>query len=229
MPRRAKGAHALGLAGGVSLHVLLAVALLLRWQAAPPAMAAPEPAISIFMAAPSSPPRPVRDLAAGPQASERRTASEERPKERPLHRTPAPSAEAARPVDAVAFAPADPAPSAPAAQAAAPPSTPAPPAARVASNVRDSWQGRVLAHLEKQRRYPGNARSRGMQGTTYVRFRMNRSGQVLSMAVQRSSGSDILDQAALATLRRAQPLPPIPAEMPEEVELAAPVEFYLSR
>ncbi|MFT4253629.1 MAG: TonB family protein, partial [Caulobacter sp.] len=108
-------------------------------------------------------------------------------------------------------------------------SAPAPPAARVASNARDTWQGRVLGHLEKHRRYPGNARSRGVQGTAYIRFRMNRGGQMLWAVVQRSSGSSILDEAALDTIRRAQPLPPIPPELPDEVELAAPVEFYLSR
>lgn len=225
-----KGARTLGFAGATALHLLVFAVLFVRWQATAPVMALPEPAVSVLMAAPSSPPQPVRDLAPGPQASEQREGSREPPKEE-LHRTDAPvPPELSRAVEAAPARPNEQGPtSAPAAQAAAPPATPAPPAARIASNVRDGWQGRVLAQLEKHRRYPGNARSLRVQGTAYVRFRMNRGGQVLSAAIQRSSGSAILDQAALATLRRAQPLPPIPPEMPDEVELAVPVEFYLSR
>jgi len=45
----------------------------------------------------------------------------------------------------------------------------------------------------------------------------------------RPSGSTILDQAGLDTIRRAQPLPAIPEAMPEELELAIPIEFFLRR
>ncbi|WP_371432106.1 energy transducer TonB [Novosphingobium sp.] len=40
----------------------------------------------------------------------------------------------------------------------------------------------------------------------------------------RSSGFPDLDKAALETLRRADPLPKIPADRPDEIELAVPVE-----
>ncbi|MFD2138051.1 energy transducer TonB [Novosphingobium resinovorum] len=41
-----------------------------------------------------------------------------------------------------------------------------------------------------------------------MRFTMNRARFVLSCAIVRKSGSFMLDQAALDTLRRAQPCPP---------------------
>lgn len=56
---------------------------------------------------------------------------------------------------------------------------------------------------------------------------MNRDGHVLSSSLVRTSGFADLDQAALDTLRRADPLPAIPPERSDEVELVVPVEFYL--
>ena len=85
----------------------------------------------------------------------------------------------------------------------------------------------MLARLEKFRRYPGAARSARQQGVVYIRFRMNRGGRVLSSSLVRSSGFPALDQAALETLRRADPLPKIPADRPDEIELSVPVEFYI--
>lgn len=95
--------------------------------------------------------------------------------------------------------------------------------------ARSSWEGEVLRHLEKFRRYPSAARVRGQQGVTYVAFTMNRSGQVIRASILQSSEVQILDRAALDTLRRAQPLPAIPADMPDVVDITIPVEFFKSR
>lgn len=84
----------------------------------------------------------------------------------------------------------------------------------------------MLARLEKVRRYPGAARRARQQGIAYIRFRIDRDGHVLSSLV-RSSGFPALDQAALGTLRRADPLPKIPEDRPDEIELTVPVEFYI--
>lgn len=43
----------------------------------------------------------------------------------------------------------------------------------------------------------------------------------------RGSGCPFLDREALATLRRAQPLPHIPDDRPEILEVAVPIEFFL--
>jgi protein TonB len=122
---------------------------------------------------------------------------------------------------------ATPAPTPPQPETAAPKTAPAPPAPQVSSNTPDTWEGRMLARLEKFRRYPGAARSARQQGVVYIRFRINRDGHVLSSALVRSSGFPALDQAALETLRRADPLPKIPADRPDEIELSVPVEFTI--
>lgn len=224
-----RGAHTLGLVGGTALHVAVLLAMLFQWQASPDRVRSMDDPITVFMAQAASPPAPVRDVSPGPQTTEaQETKADKRPRLKQAHRVdaavPDPEMFAAPRV-----APTTPSSASSPSQTTAPPSLPAPPAPRLASNARDSWQGRLLAHLEKHRRYPANARSGRIQGTAYVAFRMNRSGAVISASIQRSSGSSILDQAALATVRRAQPLPAIPADMPDEVDLAVPVEFYLSR
>ncbi|MDV3480099.1 energy transducer TonB family protein [Sphingobium yanoikuyae] len=119
----------------------------------------------------------------------------------------------------------DPAPPQP--ETAAPKTAPAPPAPQVSSNAPDTWEGRVLARLQKYQRYPGDARSARQQGVAYLRFRMNREGHVLSSSLAKSSGFPALDQAALDTLKRADPLPKIPPERPDEIELVVPVEYLM--
>jgi len=101
------------------------------------------------------------------------------------------------------------------------------PVSDAAGNARDSWEGRVLARLERFKRYPAAARSRRAQGVATIRFRLDRQGHVLSSSIARSSGSKILDAEALATLARAEPLPAIPADRPDQIELIVPVEFFL--
>ncbi|MFG6447610.1 TonB family protein [Roseateles sp. BYS180W] len=118
-----------------------------------------------------------------------------------------------------------PAPALPATAVAASPALP--PAATLSRSGQDSWEGRVLAHLERYRQYPAAERAQRIQGVSYVRLRLNRQGQLLQLALLRSSGHGGLDRAALATLRRAAPLPAIPAGLPEELELQLPVEFFL--
>ncbi|WP_231923299.1 energy transducer TonB family protein [Sphingobium cloacae] len=121
----------------------------------------------------------------------------------------------------------DPGPPVP--ETTAPKSIAAPAASRASNDAQPNWEGQILAHLERFRRYPARARAARQEGTAFLRFTMNREGQVLSATIFKKSGSFDLDRAALDTLQRAQPLPPIPAGRPDVVELTIPVEFYLRR
>nr|WP_314433757.1 energy transducer TonB [uncultured Brevundimonas sp.] len=117
----------------------------------------------------------------------------------------------------------------PAPETTAPPSRPAPPAS-LAASATQTWQGRLLAHLEQRKRYPAQARARRQQGVAYVRFSMDRQGRVLSAAIERSSGHAVLDAEALALLHRSQPLPLPPAEIPgDPISLSVPVDFFTRR
>lgn len=122
--------------------------------------------------------------------------------------------------------PVDPAPKE--AETAAPKTLPAPPAPLLASEGRDTWEGRVLAQLNKSRRYPRSAMSQRNQGVPWIRFVMNREGNVLTAVLERSSGYPVLDREALSLPKRAQPLPKPPEEVKgDTIELVVPVEFFL--
>nr|WP_285817026.1 energy transducer TonB [Janthinobacterium kumbetense] len=138
-----------------------------------------------------------------------------------------PQAEAVAAVAEVRPAPVTPAPVATASVAAAPPSPALPPAPQELRSGVSSWEGKVLARMKRFRRYPTASRAKQEQGVVYLRCRIDRDGQVLAAAIERSSGSAALDQAALDTLQRAAPLPRIPKERPDPLELSIPVEFSI--
>lgn len=74
-----------------------------------------------------------------------------------------------------------------------------------------NYPGKVYAKLRRSLRYPSEARRKRIRGEVHVRFTVSRSGGVGSIRVARSSGSALLDGAALETVRRAAPFPEIPA------------------
>lgn len=85
-----------------------------------------------------------------------------------------------------------------------------------------------MAHLGKHKRYPMSARQRRQQGTAWVRLTLDRNGRVLSRRLEQGCGIEALDREAEELLDRAQPLPPIPADLKEDqMELVLPVEFSL--
>jgi protein TonB len=90
------------------------------------------------------------------------------------------------------------------------------------------YLSRLLAHLNAYKNYPYDARLRHEQGTVRLHFRMDRTGHVLSYEVSGSSGSASLDEEARAMIRRAQPLPPPPADYPgDTLDLVVPLVFSL--
>lgn len=104
------------------------------------------------------------------------------------------------------------------------------PAPVVNSNRVPNWQNQLLLKLNEAKRYPARARRYRQEGIAYLRFTMDRNGQVLEKSIDQSSGYRLLDREALALLERAQPLPKPPAEKSgETIEFVVPVEFFLNR
>ena len=54
---------------------------------------------------------------------------------------------------------------------------------------------------------------------------MDRNGIVLGIWIKQSSGYPVLDKEAVATVLRAQPLPAIPAELPDPLNITLPMVF----
>lgn len=65
----------------------------------------------------------------------------------------------------------------------------------------------VRNHLERFKYYPSSARRRGIIGEVEVAFELDAKGQAGMLKVLSASGYRILDDAALETVRRAQPFP----------------------
>lgn len=75
-----------------------------------------------------------------------------------------------------------------------------------------SWKSEIVMRISSVKQYPEAARP--ASGTAVVAFSVNRSGQILGARLARSSGSSLLDQAAVETVRRANPVPAPPPGVP---------------
>lgn len=89
-----------------------------------------------------------------------------------------------------------------------------------------SYNAQVIAHLRRFQVYPEAARAAGIKGVSIVQFALAPSGAVVAVSLGGSSGAAILDQAALAMVRRASPFPPIPPDYRNR-SFTAPVRFEM--
>jgi periplasmic protein TonB len=72
-----------------------------------------------------------------------------------------------------------------------------------------------------------NPRAR-LAGTVVMRFTVGVDGQLLSKEIAQSSGSQLLDQAAVTALERAAPFPPIPSDVSSKpLAFTQPFKFIL--
>jgi protein TonB len=96
---------------------------------------------------------------------------------------------------------------------------------RGSANV-SSYQARLAAHLRRFRAYPAAAADQGLRGTATVTFTVNGSGAVMSARLAGGSGHAILDEAAVAMVKRASPFPPIPPALAQStMTVTVPVRF----
>jgi protein TonB len=77
---------------------------------------------------------------------------------------------------------------------------------------RESWLSELAAKIRRAAAYPSGSRD---SGTAQVSITIARTGRLVARRLAASSGSAVLDQAALAAIDRAQPFPPFPAGMTE--------------
>lgn len=79
-------------------------------------------------------------------------------------------------------------------------------------SLADSYDKQLGDHLNKFKEYPASAKERAVSGEAIVSFEIDRDGKLVSSNLARGSGHADLDEAALAMLVRAQPLP-VPPDM----------------
>jgi len=93
-----------------------------------------------------------------------------------------------------------------------------------ARRARLTWQKELVAHFDRHKRYPAGHPARATE--IVMSFELDRTGHVLSSRVVRSSGDPLFDDAALAMLKRSDPVPaPPPLVADEGLTFTLPVIF----
>jgi protein TonB len=92
--------------------------------------------------------------------------------------------------------------------------TPAPGPSDNAQRVRATWQKELAAHLARFKRYPAVGSRHAAE--IVMSFELDRTGHVISASIVRGSGEASFDEAALAMLRRADPVPPPPPRIADD-------------
>jgi len=92
--------------------------------------------------------------------------------------------------------------------------SPAPAAAAKPSADIGAYRSELYARILADVRYPAAAKARAATGLAQVSFTLSPDGSVISATLAQTSGDETLDADALATVRRASPLPPPPQGAP---------------
>ena len=98
--------------------------------------------------------------------------------------------------------------------------------AQTSEAIRLRYEQQISGWIERHKLYPPEAN--GQQGRVVVRMRIDRSGVVRYYALEQSSGNAAIDAAAIDMIRRANPVPAVPANYPASslVEFLIPITFH---
>lgn len=257
LPSRAREDPTWLVAAAVALSLHLAIALAALWTLTPEPtddeIGAPAIELAMDMAAPKAddseaPPGPESAAsAAAPDSAEAKPQTEaaqmkqdtaeaenpeliasreaaRKPEEKPVETRPAPSQASTASLAAEETS----APRQEATPQAAVARAPVVGSGRSAQRERAAWQRRLVAHLDRQKRYPAAAGRREAQ--VEIRFALDATGRVKSVDIARSSGMPAFDMAALDMMKRADPVPAPPDYMDEKsLEFTMPVIFKADR
>lgn len=87
------------------------------------------------------------------------------------------------------------------------------------------YKGRVRSKVQRNFRYPKSADRAGIRGTVTVAFTISSGGGVSGVRVTRSSGSPVLDDAAVSAVQKAAPFPAIPEGGRSPWPFVIPLQF----
>jgi periplasmic protein TonB len=106
--------------------------------------------------------------------------------------------------------------------------TPAQGTGESAQRVRAAWQKELIAHFNQHKRYPASGSLDSAE--ILVNFLLDEDGRVLSSTIVQGSGDASFDEAALAMIRRSDPVPkPPPLVVQQGLSFTLPVIFRVKR
>ncbi|EBA07814.1 energy transducer TonB family protein [Sagittula stellata] len=92
------------------------------------------------------------------------------------------------------------------------------------------WQKAVVLRIAKAKSYPQAARKKGLEGEVRVKFTIDRYGAVTAREVDVSSGSVLLDEAALEVFDKLDRLPTPPNHLTgESFTLVIPLNYTIRK
>jgi protein TonB len=90
------------------------------------------------------------------------------------------------------------------------------------ATARRAYLGKLRTHLERSKVNPRTS----IIGTAVIKLMVGADGMLISHQVSKSSGSKVLDEAAMASIEKASPFPPIPADVGQDrIEFSVPFKF----
>lgn len=95
--------------------------------------------------------------------------------------------------------------------------------------IRQEYLRLVRTRIARHKKYPGRARIRWLQGEVTIRLCLTPAGEMQDLIVSKSSGREILDQAAVQAVRDAVPFPRPPENIFKgKINLELTIIFKLS-
>ena len=96
--------------------------------------------------------------------------------------------------------------------------------------LRRGFHGKIWQRVAKVKYYPRMARKRGFEGKPIVAFTLGKKGDLVDLKLIEASSYDMLNKAALETIRRGIPYPPIPEPLGKNsISFNLPISYVLER
>jgi len=97
------------------------------------------------------------------------------------------------------------------------------------AEILATYINRIRLMLEKEKHYPFLARKNHWEGTVYIKFTISRDGSLKKIKITQSSGFEVLDREAEATIKRVS-FPAFPEGLQlTQLQLEVPIVFRLLR
>jgi len=97
------------------------------------------------------------------------------------------------------------------------------------AEILATYINRIRLMLEKEKHYPFLARKNHWEGTVYIKFTISRDGSLKKIKITQSSGFEVLDREAEATIKRVS-FPAFPEGLQlTQLQLEVPIVFHLLR
>lgn len=96
-------------------------------------------------------------------------------------------------------------------------------------NLMKNFLDIIRKKIESKKKYPEAAKLAGIEGRSGIKLVILRNGRLESVDIIESSGNKILDEAAVQSVRDAEPFPPIPEETNQEkIEMSIYLVFKMT-